>query len=63
MIELDGDEPKFKIDVLQQMIEEAGIKHKNVYVIAVSGVYRSGKSFLLYLLYTYLEYYTQVTAI
>ena len=63
MIELDGDEPKFKIDVLQQMIEEAGIKHKNVYVIAVSGVYRAGKSFLLYLLYTYLEYYTQVTAI
>ena len=63
MIELDGGEPKFKIDILQQMIEEAGIKHKNVYVIAVSGVYRSGKSFFLNLLYTYLEYLSQVTTV
>ena len=63
MIELVGEERQFKIDILQQMIEEAGIKHKNVYVIAVSGVYRSGKSFFLNLLYTYLEYLSQVTTV
>ena len=42
------------------MIEEADLMNKNVYVIAISGVYRSGKSFLLNLLYTYMAYYIKV---
>ena len=60
VIQLSGDKPKFEIDVLQRMIDEAKVNHKDVYVIAISGVYRSGKTFLLNLLYTYLEYYRKV---
>ena len=60
MIELRGGTPTYQVDALKSMIKKADLDFKNVYVIAISGVYRSGKSFLLNLLYTYIEYYIKV---
>ena len=60
VIKLDGDSAVYQPKLLQQMIVKAGIQHKDVYVIAISGVYRSGKTFFLNLLHTYIDYYIKV---
>ena len=56
----DNDQPKLKVHVLEEMIEKAKAKDKQVVVISITGVFRSGKSFLLNLLEIYLEYYYKV---
>ena len=60
VIKLDGNSADYQSKLLQQMIVEAGIEYKDVYVIAISGVYRSGKTFFLNLLHTYIDYYIKV---
>lgn len=60
VIELKGENAEYHADVLKKMIDEANIRDKEVYVIAISGVYRSGKSFFLNLLNTYMDYYSKV---
>ena len=56
----DNDRPKLRVHVLEEMIKKAKAKDKQVVVIGITGVFRSGKSFLLNLLETYLEYYSKV---
>ena len=46
--------------VVKEMIEECNLDDKPVYVVAITGEYRSGKSFLLSLLKTYIDYYAEV---
>ena len=58
----DEDRTKLKANVLEEMIKNAKAKDKQVVVISITGVFRSGKSFLLNLLETYLEYYSKVDA-
>ena len=62
MVEVEGEAVTYHGLIIQQMLDEANFRDKNVHVIAISGVYRSGKSFLLNLLYTYLQYYERVKA-
>ena len=46
--------------VLREMIVDAGATEKEVFIIGITGVYRSGKSFFLNLLHIFLEYYSKV---
>ena len=56
----ENDRSKLRVHVLEEMIKKAKAKDKQVVVISITGVFRSGKSFLLNLLETYLEYYSKV---
>ena len=56
----DNDQPKLRVHVLEEMIKNAKAKDKHVVIISITGVFESGKSFLLNLLETYLEYYSKV---
>ena len=56
----ENDRSKLRVHVLEDMIKKAKAKDKQVVVISITGVFRSGKSFLLNLLETYLEYYSKV---
>ena len=56
----DDGRPKLRVHVLEDMIKKAKAKDKQVVVISITGVFRSGKSFFLNLLETYLEYSSKV---
>ena len=60
IIQFQGETPEFKTEVLKEIIIKGGAEHSEVFVIAVTGVLRCGKSFLINLLETYFDYYGQV---
>ena len=63
IIEFENGVPKFKNQVLKEIIEEAEAEDTQVFVIAVTGTARCGKSFLINVLQTYLDYYAKVCVI
>ena len=62
IIQFQGETPEFKTDVLKEIIIKGGAEDSEVFVIAVTGVLRCGKSFLINLLETYFDYYAKVSA-
>ena len=60
IIQFDGETPEFNKDVLEEISIQGGAEDSEVFVIAVTGVKRCGKSFLINLLETYFDYYGQV---
>ena len=59
ILDFDGCQPIFESDKLAELL--AGVTDTNVFVISITGAYRTGKSFLLNLLKCYLDYFTQVS--
>ena len=53
---------KLSSDVLKEMIINAEAMEEEVFIIGITGIYRSGKSFLLNLFQIYLEYFFKVNA-
>ena len=60
VIQFEGETPEFNTEVLKEIIIQGGAEDSEVFVIAVTGVQRCGKSFLINLLETYFDYYGQV---
>jgi len=59
---LNGTSPPYSLDsrTLQQIFAEGPAAHLPVAIYSVAGKYRTGKSFLLNLLHTYLQNTTKV---
>jgi len=58
----EGDPPIFQVQELESLINaDEAIKKKKFFLVSITGVYRSGKSFLLNLMQTYLDYYQKVS--
>ncbi|KAF6034849.1 ATL1 [Bugula neritina] len=54
----EGDIPIFRVQELEALINaDEAIREKKFFLVSITGVYRSGKSFLLNLMQTYLDYY------
>ena len=60
ILQFEGETPEFNTEVLKEIIIQGGAEDNEVFVIAVTGVKRCGKSFLINLLETYFDYYRQV---
>ena len=60
VIEFKNEQPCYAGSALKKMIDKAKAMDKEVFVICITGVSRSGKSFLLNLLQIYLEHYSKV---
>ncbi|XP_067943066.1 guanylate-binding protein 4-like [Watersipora subatra] len=60
IIKLAEKVPHYDLRMLEQLLNQVpGNKDTKVYVISISGKYRSGKSFLFNLFKIYLDYYSQ----
>jgi len=60
----EGDLPIFQIQEVEALINaDDAIREKKFFLVSITGVYRSGKSFLLNLMQTYLDYYQKVSII
>ncbi|KAF6028111.1 hypothetical protein EB796_013571 [Bugula neritina] len=58
----EGDLPIFQIQEVEALINaDDAIREKKFFLVSITGVYRSGKSFLLNLMQTYLDYYQKVS--
>jgi len=58
----EGDIPIFRVQELEALINaDEAIREKKFFLVSITGVYRSGKSFLLNLMQTYLDYYQKVS--
>jgi len=58
----EGDLPIFQIQEVERLINaDEAIKEKKFFLVSITGVYRSGKSFLLNLMQTYLDYFHKVS--
>ncbi|KAF6034850.1 ATL3 [Bugula neritina] len=54
----EGDIPIFYVEEVEALIKaDDAIREKKFFLVSITGVYRSGKSFLLNLMQTYLDYY------
>ncbi|KAF6033813.1 hypothetical protein EB796_007879 [Bugula neritina] len=54
----EGDTPIFQVKEVEALINANDeIKEKKFFLVSITGVYRSGKSFLLNLMQTYLDHY------
>ena len=62
IVDLEKSEVKYKYEELEKLINFADAKEVKVFVVGVTGVFRSGKSFFLGLLKTYLDHVTVVSA-
>ena len=60
VIEFDGEQPIYKTQTLEKLIYNAGAEESQVYIISITGVFRTGKSFFLSLFKTYLDYICEV---
>ncbi|XP_067951802.1 atlastin-2-like, partial [Watersipora subatra] len=59
VIKLEGDRPSYDLEAFEKMLRGGYItEDAKVFLICISGTYRSGKSFLLNLMKTYLDYCT-----
>ena len=61
VLDFDGEHPIFRTDALEELV--AGVNENEVFVIGITGAYRTGKSFLLNILKCYLDYIVQVSSI
>jgi len=53
----EGDIPIFYVEEVEALINaDDAIREKKFFLVSITGVYRSGKSFLLNLMQTYLDY-------
>ncbi|KAF6028112.1 ATL1 [Bugula neritina] len=58
----EGDLPIFQVQEVERLINaDDAIREKKFFLVSITGVYRSGKSFLLNLMQTYLDYYQKST--
>jgi len=58
----EGDTPIFQVKEVERLINANDeIKEKKFFLVSITGVYRSGKSFLLNLMQTYLDHYQKVS--
>ncbi|KAF6033677.1 hypothetical protein EB796_008013 [Bugula neritina] len=56
--DIENGAPTFLLKRFRSILEKQGAKKLPVFIISITGVFRSGKSFLLNLMKTYLEYYS-----
>ena len=61
VVDFDRTKPVFKMEKLKELLED--VLPNQVFVIGISGAYRTGKSFLLNYLKWYLDYWVQVSLI
>jgi len=58
----EGDPPIFYVEEVEKLINaNEAIREKKFFLVSITGVYRSGKSFLLNLMQTYLNYLQKVS--
>ena len=55
----DGSSVEFDVSVFESVIKQ--VKDLPVFVVSITGVMRSGKSFLFNMMKLYLEYYIKVS--
>ena len=60
VVKLEGGTPTFENGVLRDVITSSRVEETQVYVVRITGVFRSGKSFLLNLMQTFLDHLCQV---
>ena len=58
IVDFDGTQPIFETETLEALLKT--VAENQVFVISIIGPYRTGKSFLLDLLKSYLDYIAQV---
>jgi len=58
----EGDPPIFHVEEVERLINaNVAFREKKFFLVSITGVYRSGKSFLLNLMQTYLDHYQGVS--
>ena len=60
VVNFDGENAIYKTKTLEDLICAAEAEDTQVYIISITGVYRTGKSFFLSLFKTYLDYVCEV---
>ena len=60
-LKIDKEPLKFDVSVFESVIKKIKPKDLPVFVVSITGVMRSGKSFLLNLMKLYLDYYEGVS--
>ena len=60
IIEIEKDTATFKSDILKSIIQRGDAANKQVFIVCLTGIPKSGKSFLLSHMQTYLDYYDKV---
>jgi len=59
---VEKDIPKFRVQEIETLINAGfAFRRKKFFLVSITGVYRSGKSFLLNLMQTYLDHYQKVS--
>ena len=61
IVNFEENSPVFKPDVLKELIVNSDSEFRDVFVICITGTFRSGKSFLISLLETYFTFYAKVS--
>ena len=56
VVDFDGEKPIYMTQTLEDLIYAAEAEDTQVYIISITGVFRTGKSFFLCLFKTYLDY-------
>ena len=59
--DIDKEHPTFDTKAFNSIIKKGKAEDLPVFVVSITGVLRSGKSFLLNLMKIYLDYYIKVT--
>jgi len=58
----EGDPPIFYVQEIERLINaNVAFKEKKFFLVSITGAYRSGKSFFLNLMQTYLDHYQEVS--
>ena len=58
--DIDKKPPTFLLPVFERVITEGDATEHPIFIVSITGVLRSGKSFLLHLMKLYLDYYIAV---
>ena len=60
VVDFEGENAIYKTQTLEDLIYAAEAEDTQVYIISITGVFRTGKSFFLSLFKTYLDYICEV---
>ena len=61
--DIDKERPQFDLPAFDSVIQQADAEDRPVFVVSITGVLRSGKSFILNLMKIYLDYYENVSQV